>query len=141
MGDALLGVRVFLHLKVNFGEQQSKFAIARFVFERRFQEVDALGRPVGYHQVIRLFDPKGELLSVRAAVGVDDALDAVRQSVHLLGFQEARIEPPAPFGFEILEVDTCGFQRVGQRFDHRVVDKIAGRHTFDSFHETAGSAG
>ena len=75
----------------------------------------------------------GELLSIGAPVRIHDALHARAEAVHFLGFEQPRIDAASPFGFQVLKIDAGGFQRVGQRFDHRVIDEIAGRKTLDGF--------
>ena len=52
LSDTFLGVRIFFRLKINLGQQQSEFAICRFVFESGFQEMDAFGAAVGDEQVV-----------------------------------------------------------------------------------------
>src|SRR5437762_8659885 len=74
---------VFLFLKINFRQQQSQFMVSRIVFESGLQKMQAFFGPIRDEQVIGFFNPESKLLSVRALVGVDDALHSVAKTIDL----------------------------------------------------------
>src|SRR5438552_47371 len=115
--------------------------LSRAVVNRADHKMHPFLGPIRDEQVIGFFNPESELLSVRALVGVDDALHPVAKAIDFFGFQDSRIDAFLPVGFEILKIYTCRLQRICQRLDHGVIDKIAGRNALDHFHKRVDALG
>ena len=66
---------------------------------------------------------------------VHDAPHAELQAIDFFGLLDFRIDSFAPFVLEVSQIDSGCFERIRQRFNHRVIDEIARGDALDCVHQ------